>query len=60
MPIVAARYSSLILRADGDIIEHIGEALDCGADDIVTTHMSDEALYHAKRAGRNCVAYYSH
>jgi GGDEF domain-containing protein len=21
---------------------------------------ADEALYHAKRAGRNCVAYYSH
>jgi two-component system cell cycle response regulator len=41
----ATRYSSLILRADGDIIEHIGEALDCGADDIVTTHMSDAELY---------------
>ena len=21
---------------------------------------ADQALYHAKRAGRNCVAYYSH
>ena len=42
----ATRYASLILRADPDILEHIRDALDCGADDIVGTDMSNPELTH--------------
>ena len=46
MPIGAVRYASLILRADPDILEHIRDALDCGADDIVGTDISNPELTH--------------
>ena len=36
----------LDLRADPDILEHIRDALDCGADDIVGTDMSNPELTH--------------
>jgi two-component system cell cycle response regulator len=42
----ATRYASLILRADPDILEHIRYALDCGADDIVGTDISNPELTH--------------
>ena len=42
----ATRYASLILRADPDILEHIRDALDCGADDIVGTDISNPELTH--------------
>ena len=36
----------LDLRADPDILEHIRDALDCGADDIVGTDVSNPELTH--------------
>ena len=36
----------LDLRADPDILEHIRDALDCGADDIVGTDISNPQLTH--------------
>ena len=42
----ATRYASLILRADPDILEHIRDALGCGADDIVGTDISNPELTH--------------
>jgi two-component system cell cycle response regulator len=36
----------LDLRADPDILEHIRDALDCGADDIVGTDISNPELTH--------------
>ena len=34
------------MRADPDILEHIRDALDCGADDIVGTGISNPELTH--------------
>ncbi len=42
----ATRYASLILHADPDILEHIRDALGCGADDIVGTDISNPELTH--------------
>ena len=42
----ATRYASLILHANPDILEHIRDALGCGADDIVGTDISNPELTH--------------